>query len=242
MKSLAPVSVDERWAPSSSETWKLIIGPSSKRRPSFSSVCSVPSSTSKICPRLHQWSATYPGVYSTSRTRMSPAWSVRQSAFPDSPGCSVGWIVLQSVVQKGMFEIFRSGSFQRQGSCAPAPRREAGSSLYKMLLRFRGGLPRRRDMRDVALPIPLVAQLSARRFRGAHFEPAAPVDGDLLRKDAMGCTSLTVERRLGYLSARAPRSGRALHARSGCCQVGVAQPHRLLARRRRYLNPSAALS
>ncbi|MOA55634.1 hypothetical protein D3C78_1794610 [compost metagenome] len=53
-------------------------------------------------PLVHQWSARYPGVYSTIRTRMFPNCWVRQYAVPVTPLCSVGSMVDQSVVPKGM--------------------------------------------------------------------------------------------------------------------------------------------
>ena len=54
-----------------------------------------------MCPFEHQWSATYPGEYSTMRTRMSPNWRVRHSAIPDSPGCRVGSIVAGPIIALG---------------------------------------------------------------------------------------------------------------------------------------------
>src|SRR5678816_944022 len=54
---------------------------------------------------MHQWSETYPGEYSTIRTRTGPKCRVRQNAHPRSPLCSVGATVDQSVVPNGIPDI-----------------------------------------------------------------------------------------------------------------------------------------
>src|SRR5689334_2236002 len=59
-----------------------------------------------MCPLLHQWSAAYPGEYSTRRTRIDPNERVRQVASPLVPGCSVGAIDDQSVTSKGIASSF----------------------------------------------------------------------------------------------------------------------------------------
>src|SRR5689334_17739589 len=86
-------------------------GLSVNERPSARSVPSSPSTQHRMCPFLLQWSATWPGEHSTSRTRMSPNWRVRQVAVPLSPLCNVGSMLDQSVVPNGMSVIFIALSF-----------------------------------------------------------------------------------------------------------------------------------
>src|SRR5262249_15012479 len=55
-----------------------------------------------MCPFAHQWFATYPGEYSTIRTRTSPNCRVRHTAKPVSPRCSVRSTSDQSVTPNGI--------------------------------------------------------------------------------------------------------------------------------------------
>src|SRR5512144_3033491 len=104
-------------------------------RPSCSSVTSSPSSTSSTCPRVHQWSATYPRLYSTILTRMLPFSIVRHVAFPEEPSRSVDGTVLQSVVMNGTSSIRMCAPSRYHAALrtGPDPRDRAGEDALERL-------------------------------------------------------------------------------------------------------------
>jgi hypothetical protein len=101
-------------------------------RPSSSSVINSPSIHRSTCPFLHQWSETYPGEYSTIRTRTSPNCWVRQNTLPSSATFSIASISDQSVSTNAGSTIFmkcRLIPHRRWRSCANQARPQRTTAM-----------------------------------------------------------------------------------------------------------------